>query len=48
LWGRDSGEVRRVNQFVKKTADETASKAASVLTTSLAKGIDAAAKRAGA
>jgi hypothetical protein len=48
LWGRDSGEVRRVNQFVKKTADETASKAASVLTASLAKGIDAAAKKAGA
>jgi hypothetical protein len=48
LWGRDSGEVRRVNQFVKKTADETASKSASVLTASLAKGVDAAAKRAGA
>jgi len=48
LWGRDSGETRRVNQFVKKTADETASKAASVLTASLSKGIDAAAKRAGA
>ena len=48
FWGNEIDASRLIDQFVKKTADETASKAASVLTASLAKGIDAAAKKAGA
>jgi hypothetical protein len=48
FWGNEIAASRLIDQFVKKTADETASKAASVLTASLAKGIDAAAKKAGA
>jgi hypothetical protein len=48
FWGKEIDASRLIDQFVKKTADETASTAASVLTASLAKGIDAAAKKAGA
>jgi hypothetical protein len=46
LWGRDAGTVRKVNQFVKRTADETKSAAASAVKASLKAGIDAAAKQA--
>jgi len=48
FWGKEIAASRLVDQFVKKTADETASKAANALTASLTKGIDAAAKKAGA
>jgi hypothetical protein len=46
LWGRDSGTVRKVNQFVKRTADQTRSAAQSRILRSLASGIDRAAKKA--
>ena len=46
LWGRDSGVVRQVNQFVKRTADETRGQAESVLVAALKSGIDRAAKQA--
>lgn len=45
LWGRDSGTIRAVNQFVKKTADETRAAAAAAVNASLKAGIDAAANR---
>jgi hypothetical protein len=44
-WGRDAGGTRQVNQFVKKTADQTAAAAKAALTTSLAAGIDRAAQK---
>lgn len=31
LWGRDSGSVRKVNQFVKKSADQTRARANQIL-----------------
>ena len=46
LWGRDGGSVRVVNQFVKKTADETQAQATSAVMSALTRGIDAAAKKA--
>ena len=46
LWGRDSGTVRQVNQFVKRTADETRGRAQTVLISALKSGIDRAAQRA--
>lgn len=45
LWGKDSGEIRKVNQFVKKTADETKSAASAAVTSALKAGIEAAANR---
>lgn len=45
LWGRDSGEIRIVNQFVKKTADESKMAARSALQKALAAGIDREAKK---
>lgn len=45
LWGRDSGSIRVVNQFVKKTADQTRSAAQAAVTSSLASGIDREARR---
>jgi hypothetical protein len=44
LWGRDSGTTRVVNQFVKKTADESKGAAMSAVKRSLADGINKAAK----
>jgi hypothetical protein len=44
LWGRDSGTTRVVNQFVKKTADESKGAAMSAVKRSLADGIKKAAK----
>lgn len=46
-WGRDSGTVRVVNQFVKKTADESRGAANAAVKASLKRGIDAASKRLG-
>jgi hypothetical protein len=46
-WGRDTGGIRVVNQFVKKTADETASAASAAVRAELKRGIDAAAARMG-
>jgi hypothetical protein len=45
LWGRDAGTVRTVNQFVKKTADQTRSAASAAVTSALKSGIEAAANR---
>jgi hypothetical protein len=44
-WGRDTGTTRIVNQFVKKTADETQAQANAAVMAALKNGIDAAAKR---
>jgi hypothetical protein len=46
-WGKDTGGVRVVNQFVKKTADETASAASAAVRAELKRGIDRAAARMG-
>jgi hypothetical protein len=45
LWGRDAGGTRQVNQFVKRTADQTKSAAMSALRASLKSGIDKAARK---
>jgi hypothetical protein len=45
LWGRDAGTIRKVNQFVKRTADETKSAASAAVTSALKTGIEAAANR---
>lgn len=45
LWGRDSGSPRIVNQFVKKTADQSKAAAQSALQRALKAGIDRAAKK---
>jgi hypothetical protein len=45
LWGRDAGTIRQVNQFVKRTADETKSAASAAVTSALRTGIEAAANR---
>jgi hypothetical protein len=45
LWGRDAGTIRTVNQFVKRTADETKSAASAAVTSALKAGIAAAANR---
>ena len=47
LWGRDSGSMRVVNQFVKKTADETRSAASAAVNASLKAGLEASASRMG-
>jgi hypothetical protein len=47
LWGRDSGTIRTVNQFVKKTADETRGQAIAAVMNRLRSGIDRAAMRIG-
>lgn len=44
LWGTDSGTIRTVNQFVKRTADQTRSAASAAVTSSLRSGIEAAAR----
>lgn len=44
-WGRDAGGIRQVNQFVKKTADQTASAAKTAMSASLTAGIDRAAQK---
>jgi hypothetical protein len=44
-WGKDSRQVRRVDQFVKKTADETRAAASAAVNASLKAGIEAAANR---
>ena len=44
-WGKDAGTTRTVNQFVKRTADETRSQATAAATSTLKSGIDAAAAR---
>jgi len=45
LWGRDGGGIRVVNQFVKKTADESSGAARSALMAALKSGISAAASK---
>jgi hypothetical protein len=45
LWGRDAGTIRKVNQFVKRTADETKAAASAAVTSALKSGIEAAANR---
>jgi hypothetical protein len=45
FWGQEIAASRVIDQFVKKTADETQSQASAILSASLASGIDAAAKR---
>jgi hypothetical protein len=45
LWGRDSGAVRQVNQFVKKTSDETMYAALNAVNASLRSGFKAVANR---
>jgi hypothetical protein len=45
LWARDAGSVRTVNQFVKKTADQTRSAASAAVTSALKSGIEAASNR---
>lgn len=45
LWGKDGGGVRVVNQFVKRTADQTALAAKAIVVSRLKQGIDAAAAR---
>lgn len=45
LWGRDSGSVRIVNQFVKKTADESKAAAQAAMRRALKAGIDRAARK---
>jgi len=44
LWGRDGGVIRSVNQFVKRSADQSRSQAQAALTTTLKTGIDSAAR----
>jgi len=44
FWGREVSASRVINQFVKKTADQTRSAASSALKAALAKGIDQAAR----
>lgn len=45
FWGADMQQARRVNQFVKRTADETKSAASAAVTSALKTGIEAAANR---
>jgi hypothetical protein len=44
LWGRDGGVIRSVNQFVKRSADQSRSQAQAALTATLKTGIDSAAR----
>ena len=44
LWGRDTGGIRTVNQFVKRAADESRSRASAALVASLKAGIASAAR----
>jgi len=46
LWGQDSGVVRQVNQFVKRTADETKSAATNAVISTLKRELDRVAKQA--
>ena len=44
LWGRDGGTIRSVNQFVKRSADESRGQALSAVTVTVKSGIEAAAR----
>lgn len=44
LWGRDGGTIRSVNQFVKKSADESKAAAEAAIVYAVKTGIDAAAR----
>jgi hypothetical protein len=44
LWGRDGGTIRSVNQFVKRSADESRGQALSAVTVAVKSGIEAAAR----
>jgi len=44
LWGRDGGTIRTVNQFVKRSADQSRTQAESALTSALKSGIELAAR----
>lgn len=44
LWGRDSGTIRIVNQFIKRSADESRAAASAAVVSSLKSGIDQAAR----
>ena len=44
LWGRDGGTIRSVNQFVKRSADQSRAQAEAAVTQSVKSGIEAAAR----
>lgn len=44
LWGRDSGTIRTVNQFVKRAADQSRSAAEAAVVVAVKSGIEAAAR----
>ena len=44
LWGRDGGSVRAVNQFVKRSADQSRAAAQAAVASAVKSGIDAAAR----
>jgi hypothetical protein len=44
LWGRDGGVIRSVNQFVKRSADQSRSQAEAAVVVSVKSGIEAAAR----
>lgn len=44
LWGRDTGTIRVVNQFVKRAADQSRARAETALVNNLKRGIDRAAR----
>jgi hypothetical protein len=44
FWGRDAGTIRTVNQFVKRSADESRGRALSAVTVAVKSGIEAAAR----
>jgi hypothetical protein len=46
LWGRDGGETRKMNQFVKATADQTKAAASAAMTAVVKSEVAAAAKEA--
>lgn len=46
LWGKPTGDIRKVNQFVKATADETAGAARTAMIATIKEEIDKAAREA--
>ena len=44
LWGRDGGTIRTVNQFVKRSADESKAAAEAAIVSAVRSGIDSAAR----
>jgi hypothetical protein len=44
LWGRDGGAIRSVNQFIKRSADQSRSQAEAAVVQAVKSGIDAAAR----